>query len=234
MAADIRWSGERSCRRELEVAEQIESMTGRAISSIDSVDFELGVRSLASNQWGVELTTVRRADGVRSTRAIHGATCAEVTDAAAVAIALAIGPVESRSEPGNEPKPATQPASAKADESARPASNAPSTRSRLEWIAALAANLDSSATPSLALGASVHFGLNWRPTDESQTALRFELEGALYAPTETSSVAGKRGNFSLPMWRRCSAQPSPSAERRCSLVLAPNSVSFPEKESVTR
>jgi hypothetical protein len=38
-AAEIRWTGDVACRRELEVAEQVTSMTGRQLSSIDGADF---------------------------------------------------------------------------------------------------------------------------------------------------------------------------------------------------
>ncbi|HKO50547.1 MAG TPA: hypothetical protein VJV79_22645 [Polyangiaceae bacterium] len=196
-AAEIRWQGEESCRREAEVLEQVESMIGRPISSIEIADFELNVRRLSGDQWSLELTTVRRADRVRSARAIRGASCAEVTDAAAVAIALAIGPAEPTLEPPSRPEPAGDPSRptppAKA---APPAGKPPEIPSSLEWFAGLAGALDSSATPSVAVGAALHLGLSWLPTDKSRTRLRFELEGALYAPSETGDAA-KAGRFQL-------------------------------------
>src|SRR6478609_2274000 len=103
-AADIRWSGDESCRRESEVSAQVEAATGRPNSSVEVADFELRVKSLSRTQWSLELSTVRRADRARSTRTIHGATCEEVTDAAAVVIALAIGPSQ---EPQGESELAT-------------------------------------------------------------------------------------------------------------------------------
>ena len=109
MAAEVRWLGDESCRRELEVREQVETMTARPVSSVEIADFELNVKSLAQDRWTLELTTVRREDGARSTRAIKGATCNEVTDAVAVAIALAIGPKEPVSKAMNEPKAAPKP-----------------------------------------------------------------------------------------------------------------------------
>ncbi len=173
-------------------------MTGRPLASIEIADFELRVKSLAPERWSLQLTTLRRADGARSTREIHGASCVEVTDAAAVAIALAIGPSpeHSKIEPKsglNHDQPA--PAELTGPPLAKPAP-APAHGS-LEWLVGVAGALDSSATPSLALGASVHFGLSWLPTDKSQTRLRFELQGALYAPTETDSVNGQAGKFQL-------------------------------------
>jgi len=203
-AAEIRWSGEESCRRESEVDAQVESATGRRVSSLEIADFELSVKSLTREQWSLELTTVRRADGVRSTRTIRGTSCVEVTDAAAVAIALAIGssPTEAKSEAksASDRLPATPQRS-----EARAPSEVASAQSRkpaaahdsLVWFAGVGAALDSSATPSPAFGGSARIGASWLPADERKTGLRFELEGAFYAPTETSSVAGQAGKFQL-------------------------------------
>jgi len=198
LAAEIRWLGEGSCRRELEVTTQVESMTARPVSSVGIADFELNLRASTPDHWSLELTTVRRADGARSTRVIHGPTCAEVTDAAAVAIALAIGPPESVAEPESVPKPVSAEASSAPRE--RPAlvvSKAPTPRGSLDWFMGLSGNLDSSATPNVALGAALHIGLSWLPTYTSQTQLRLELEGAFYAPTQTNSVGGQAGEFQL-------------------------------------
>src|SRR6478736_8684029 len=207
-AADIRWSGDDSCRRESEVSAQVEAATGRPNSSVEIADFELRVKSLSRTQWSLELTTVRRADQARSTRTIHGATCAEVTDAAAVAIALAIGP--SRAEPNEEleatneddfepvePEPAKASASTTQQPRTSQSRQPRASHSSLEWLAGLSAALDSSATPSPALGGSARFALGWLPADRRKTAVRFELEGAFYAPTQTDSVANQAGQFQL-------------------------------------
>jgi hypothetical protein len=202
LAAEIHWSGDESCRRVSEVDAQVETATGRPVSSVEVADFELRLKPHSGDEWNLELTTVRRADGARSTRSILGATCTEVTDAAAVAIALAIGP--SQAAPENPPKPAAEPGEAQTVE--RPAApdatspqprKPPAPRGSIGWFAGLSANLDSSSTPSPAFGGSVRIGASWLPADERKTALRLELEGALYAPTETSSVAGQAGKFRL-------------------------------------
>ena len=197
-AAEIRWLGEDSCRRELEVKDQVEAMTARPVSTVEIADFELNVKALSRDQWLLELTTARRADGARSTRAINGLTCAEVSDAAAVAIALAIGPTEPAPERKIESKTASKPrVSAPPKEPAQPAEKPPATQNSHDWFAGVGAALDSSATPSVAFGAALRFGVSWLPSDTSQTRIRFELEGALYAPTETSNVGGQAGKFQL-------------------------------------
>lgn len=198
-AAEIRWFGEGSCRRELEVASQVETMTGQPVSAIDRADFELNLQSPSQNEWSLELVTLWRADGARSSRIIRGNACVEVTDAAAVAIALAVGPGESSAVPRPEPpKAAHEAKEAVPYQSPPPARRrSPNASRALDWLVGLSVALDSSATPSVAPGAGLRVGLTWQPSYASDARLRFELAGALYAPTETSDVGGRAGKFQL-------------------------------------
>ncbi|HET7545700.1 MAG TPA: hypothetical protein VFK05_37790 [Polyangiaceae bacterium] len=196
-AAEIRWFGESSCRREREVVEQVESAAGRPLSSIESADFELRVESLAADQWRVEVTTVRRADAARSVRTIRGATCVEVTDAAAVAIALSVGSADGPLAPTEQPQPSAAPANEPVEGHAPVSAKGPRRSSSLEWSVGAGGVVDSSSTPSLALGAFLRFGSSFQPVAKSRTRLGFELEGAFFAPTETSAVAGQAGRFRL-------------------------------------
>jgi len=70
MAAQIRWTGDLSCQRQVEVAEQVAAMTGRDVSAIDSADFELVTQPLSDGTWRLELKTLRRADGTLSSRSL--------------------------------------------------------------------------------------------------------------------------------------------------------------------
>lgn len=200
VAAEIRWTGDAACRRELEVAEQVTSMIGRQLPSIDDADFEVDTRRDKDGIWRLELKTVRRSDGARSSRSLRGKTCVEVTDAAAVAIALAVGP-----GPGQPELPIALKSAASAD---APASTHALAKAELEahdtlssssliWFGDLAGALDSSVTPNVALGGALSLGLSWLPSRASSTTLRFELEGAFYAPTESSNSNGRGGKFQL-------------------------------------
>jgi hypothetical protein len=46
-------------------------MTDRPVSTVEIADFELRVKSMSKEQWSLELTTLRRPDGVRSARVIR-------------------------------------------------------------------------------------------------------------------------------------------------------------------
>ena len=199
-AAQIRWTGDLSCQRQVEVAEQVAAMTGRDVSAIDSADFELVTQPLSDGTWRLELKTLRRADGTLSSRSLQGKTCVEVTDAAAVAIALAVGPQPEPVEPKMPTKLALTPAAPGANSatvSARPEADRQANSASLLWFAGSSGALDSSVTPQVALGGAVRFGLSWFPSRARQTRLRLELEGALYAPTETASSQGEGGKFQL-------------------------------------
>lgn len=191
-AADIRWGGDASCRRELEVAEQVRSMIGRDLRLVDDIDFELRPQQGNDGTWRIELDMVRRAGRLRSSRSVEGKSCEEVTDAAAVAIGLALGPEPDRAE--LQSTPAAPAANVVPNEFAAP----DSTHSKaLVWFAGVGASLDSSVTPNVALGGALRLGLSWAPSIASRTRLRFELEGALFAPTERTSANGKGGKFQL-------------------------------------
>ena len=80
-AADISWAGAADCRRELEVVEQVESMTQRHLAEVDIADFELTLERLDETRLRLSLATVTRAEGARSLRTFEGGACADVTDA---------------------------------------------------------------------------------------------------------------------------------------------------------
>jgi len=72
----------------------------RRLEEVTVADFELVLEPPTSAGVARMLVTTPRGDVVPSRRPLRGATCAEVTDAAAVAIALTIG------EPATPPSPA--------------------------------------------------------------------------------------------------------------------------------
>lgn len=192
-AADVRWSGTADCRREAEVREQIESMTQRSLASVQSADFELEPQPLESGAFQLQLTSVNRSTGARETRVLRGATCAEVTDAAAVAIALAVGsePAEAPSPAAKEPAPATPPGEpVVARRTNGPPPNAPAPPPSVRWLVGLSATFDSGVTPHPVPGGALLAGLRWR-------ALQAELEAGAFAPSSKRDANDRGGTFQL-------------------------------------
>jgi hypothetical protein len=191
-AAELHWLGESECRREAEVREQIESMTQRPLASVQSADFELEPLPLESGAFRLQLTSVNRTTGARETRVMQGASCAEVTDAAAVAIALAVG-----SEPDQSPMAAHQepvPATNTPPSVIVPRADAPLTDVKApppaRWLVGVGATFDSAVTPRPVPGAALLVGIRWR-------ALRAELEAGAFVPSSTRDAQAKGGKFQL-------------------------------------
>jgi hypothetical protein len=192
-AAELRWLGASDCRREAEVREQIESMAQRPLTSVPEVDFELTPERLESGAFQLQLTTLNRATGARETRVMQGATCAEVTDAAAVAIALAVGsaPDDAPRVPAKEPDRATtEPVPAGRPNALPPAAPDSKPSPPARWQAGLGATFDSAVTPHPVLGGALFISFR-------QGALRAEVEAGALAPSSKRDSGGRGGTFQL-------------------------------------
>jgi hypothetical protein len=192
-------------REDLE--QQIEHVIARPLSAAESALFDVRVRR-AGRAWLLVLST-REAAGSAApeagAREIRGASCHEVTDAAAVAIALA---VEGKQAPASErqdwePRPAqTAPAAPSGDaETARhsdvvPAEESPLREPRAQAENAVrfglfaAAQVDGSALPHATPGASLGLLLEF-------AAFRAEVFGTLFLPQTAALSDGRGGEFDL-------------------------------------
>ncbi len=187
-AAEIRWSGAPECRRELEIVEQVETMTERRLGEVDVADFELVLAPARDGAFELTLVTVRRGGGVESRRTFASASCPNVTDAAAVAIALTIG--EPAATP-NAPSPAPVFPTSSAAPAEKPVDRGATRRSTpISWRLGAGGVVDTAVTPHPVFGGAVRFAV-------AHGRLRVELEGAAFA---TSSVVDERqrgGRFQL-------------------------------------
>jgi hypothetical protein len=140
------------------IAEQAEGLLGRPLASVGGIDFEVDIASGARGVWRLRVDTVARSDGSRRTREIVGRSCAELVDAAAVAIALSV----KASVAGGESRPATEPI---AKREPPPAPTSPSSPASVKRppprgaSAALGLVADAGALPGLALGPALEGSL---------------------------------------------------------------------------
>lgn len=86
-AAEVRWSGPPDCDRQHAVSTQVESIVGRSLASVEALDFDVTVTH-DQDAWRLELVSDEH--GTKGRRSLAGQSCGEVTDAAAVLIAMAI------------------------------------------------------------------------------------------------------------------------------------------------
>ena len=197
----IQWAGDDSCHREQEVAEQIESMIRRPFAETEVADFEIDVRTVRGPAFRLQLEIRPRGGSANSTRTIEGPSCEEVTDAAAVAIALTIGTPEEAASgaPGPRQSPLAEPEAkpGRAPNVAQPAATArvtpepqSSSPERPRWQLTAGAVLDSAATPKPVLGGSARLSL-------TATRVRVELEGAVFATSTTENERRQGARFQL-------------------------------------
>lgn len=174
-----------------QVEEQIERLVGRPLAELGAAEFEIRVRQLRSS-WSLELSTRLSEREPARVREITGKTCGEVTDAAAVAIALATNELEDKSQPTAR-QPAAQPAPVP---SAPRASNPPAPKAKQSpdnpfgVTSNLAALVDVGALPNPDVGAQLELWLGSK-------RLRAGAYGALLAPERTSVPTGAGGEFEL-------------------------------------
>jgi hypothetical protein len=190
-AAEIRWSGAPECRREVAVVEQVESMTERRLPEVDVADFELVLEAAGEGAFALTLVTSPRDARTQNRRSFAGASCADVTDAAAVAIALTIGDPPS-TDSTVAPRPAPEPVvdSSASSVTARRDRYEPRSVSRPSWRLGASVVVDTAVTPRAVVGGAgrLVFGFG---------RFRAELEGAAFAPSESVDARGRGGRFQL-------------------------------------
>jgi hypothetical protein len=199
-AAELRVRAPSECDLEATLREDTERLTGAPISEASNMDFEIEVEAEEQGGFTLELVSIERSRGTRRVRELRGASCSEVTNAGAVALALAI---QQASDPESEPEPSAEPETAPvtAVEPRSAAEREPEADRAIEQRPAaerepvsfgLGAGLlvDSSALPRVAPGAGVELGLRY-------SGFRFAAVGSWFAPQHAAVDAGRGGDFEL-------------------------------------
>lgn len=89
-AADVRLRAAGECAERSDIADQVDGLLGRPVAEVQGLDFDVDIRERPDGGWRLRLVTIGRADGAKRSREIDGAGCAQLADAAAVAIAMSI------------------------------------------------------------------------------------------------------------------------------------------------
>jgi hypothetical protein len=204
-AADLAWTALDDCATRASAQEQIERLVGRPLTEVENVDFAVEIVRSGAREWRVAVRTLAH-DGGPRVRELTGATCTEVADAAAVAIAMAIEASDENDLAAQSPthdaavdEPAApdhapdEPA-APSDEHATAAVEASASADALRFALGAGAVLDHGSLPELALGAELALSLGWR-------ALRLTALGTFFPTQQTrlSSNPDHGGEFRLAL-----------------------------------
>jgi hypothetical protein len=197
-AAAVGWSGPADCQRAEAVSGQVERLIGQPLSEIEAPSFEVNVTH-QGDTWKLELVTLTSG---KSTRVLEGPSCVAVTDAAGVAMAMAIRATESApndtaaGEPPSETPPPAPPSRGDAPLVPEPVGpvatteTPPNDDTRLGPVIGLAAAIDTAALPSPVVGLAARAGLRY-------SRLRLELDGQAFAPSRLELVNAQSAEFTL-------------------------------------
>jgi hypothetical protein len=207
------WKAPPGCPTDREALARIEALLGARLTEVlaEPLGARARVSTIAEGHYELLLETFQ--GDQRFTRTMQAATCAELADAGALVLALAIDPMlserraaaaaaptddPSETEAGDEPadstslpvveKPRREPARTVTPQP-RPASR-PRPRAALRFPVVASATLDLGTVANVALGPELGLGVQWRALEASL--------GALWLPARRSFAApGKGGDITF-------------------------------------
>jgi hypothetical protein len=198
-AAELAVSGADGCFDAPAIADQVADLLGRPLASVTGVDFEVTLArapsssSAAAAAWKLRLDTIDGGDAghERRSRELTADSCAELADAAAVAIAMTV-----RSRAAAEPAPprrppapvAPPPPSAPASVVSRTPALTPS--APMTFAGGVAVVGDGGALPQAGIGVELGASLRHR-------RVRLTVAGTALAPQVAHTTGDVGGEFRL-------------------------------------
>jgi len=193
-AAELAVSGADGCFDAETITDQVADLLGRPLVSVTSVDFEVTLTRASAAKWTLRLDAVDTAGATpaeheRRSRELTADSCAELADAAAVAIAMT---VRSRAAPPASPAQLTPPAPSPSEPKAvlaRPAAAAqpPAPPTVAGGLAVIG---DGGALPHAGVGLELGASLRHR-------WVRVTVAGTAFASQVTQATGDAGGAFRL-------------------------------------
>lgn len=168
-AVAIHWEGPPECGPRDELVARIEGLLGRPLGQPGDPELEV-VGRVEADPDGLRLV-LEFTRPVERVRELHGKTCGELRDAAAVVLAVTIDPLVPLEEPEPESTPEPEPEPTPEPEPQPTLEPTPPRKEPIELRLRFAGGVQYRALPWVAGGPSLALGLRWR-------ALRAELVGA--------------------------------------------------------
>jgi hypothetical protein len=197
-AAELTVDAPPACVDPATLAQEVSDLIGRPLAEVPDVDFRVGIAESSPRKWKLRLETIdgKGAAGapvVRGSREIDGTTCAELAEAASVAISVSVRSLEAaaREPPASvpaKPNPPSPPPSAPV------AAVATSSPPRPAWrpSVALALATDTGALPSTSPGLEAE-------GDLQRGVLRLVLLATWFTSQDAVGPTGAGGTFQLAL-----------------------------------
>jgi hypothetical protein len=190
-----------SCVDPATLADEVGELIGKPLADVADVDFRVQITEAPRRRWRLRIETIqqrapagRETPAVRGSREIEGASCAELAEAASVAIAVSIRSIAGETAAAAAPPPAPPPTPS-------PHAPAPTTPSIVRagqptaaWHPAvvLALATDSGALPNTGLGLDLEVGLR-------RGSLELVAFGTWFGSQDTVGAANAGGTFQLAL-----------------------------------
>ena len=193
-AAQLTLDAPPSCADPATLAQEVAELIGRPLAEIPDVDFRIRIAATSPPKWRLHLETVDaqgssgRAASVRGTREIDGASCAELAEAASVAIAVSVRTMEAADSAPPRPATVTSTLPGSPPVATVIASSPPNPA----WGTSVALGLvtDTGALPSTSPGIALEGELQ-------RGRLRLVLLGSWFTSQDTTGTGGAGGTFQL-------------------------------------
>jgi hypothetical protein len=190
-----------ACLDPTTLADEVSDLIGKRLAAVADVDFRVQIVETPQRRWRLRLETLeqRGAGGgeaatIRGTREIYGATCAELADAASVAIAVSVRSIAGQPGPtqGASPAPAMTPRPPPSAPVPAPQSLSRSSEVTSAWrpAVALALATDTGALPSSTVGVGLEASVQRR-------SLRLALLATWFGSQEATRANHTGGTFQL-------------------------------------
>ena len=197
-AAQLSVDAPESCLDPSTLAAEVGDLLGKPLDSVADVDFRIQISEMPARRWRLRLEMIDQRPGnngtptVRGSRELEGATCAELAEAAAVAISVSVRAISPETPAAAAPPSATPPLTATRSSStqsiARDALPTPAWHPAI--VLALAS--DVGALPNTGLGVDLEAELQ-------RGALQLVAFGTWFGSQDTFAAAGAGGSFQLAL-----------------------------------
>lgn len=189
-AATLQMRAPESCVEAESVGDQVEGLLGQPLTSVAGVDFEVSIERGVGREWRLRLDTLDKEQGKRRSRELTAKSCAELADAAAVAITMSIKSLADREPRARQPHPAAAVVAAPTAVAVAPRAEEAPPAPTLSRAAALTALVDSGAMPRAALGLGLEVALQ-------RGGLRVLGSGTFFPSQQATLPNGVGGTFQL-------------------------------------
>ncbi|HXJ22351.1 MAG TPA: hypothetical protein VMT03_19190, partial [Polyangia bacterium] len=172
------------------LGQEVADLVGRPLGEVPDVDFRLAIRPTGDGRWRSTLESIEHRPGApetRHVRELEARSCADLGEAAALAMSVSIRAVAETAAP---PPPSPPPPAPVADATIVRTPPRPAVRPAWYGLASVSVAADAGELPGVGLGVALSVGAG-------RGATRADAFGGWLPPRDTTRPDGTGGSFQL-------------------------------------